>query len=280
MNSRWFALLLTWLLAASASAQTGQPAQAAQPVPVIIDSQDADQTREDLRNLLRQYPPSVARVFALDPSLLNNQAYMASYPQLAAFLQGQPSIAHNPAFFFGTPDQDFRANTPELEAIRMWRGMAEGIVMFSVFTLVLAFLAWMAKSLIDYRRWGQVSRVHTEAHNKLLDRFTGHDELLAYIQTPAGRRFLEAAPVDVGPRSISAPIGRVLWSAQVGMVLAAGGVGLNFASGQVVAEVQPPLVVLGILAVALGLGFILSAVAAYLLSRRLGLFESQSNANA
>ena len=286
MSSRVFAFLFTCLVAATASAQQSQPsrptapaAPAAPAAPVFVDSQDAQQTREDLRQVLRQYPPSVARVLALDPTLLTNQAWLASYPQLGAFVANQPAVAHNPGFFFGNGNDGFDGD-PRVESIRMWRGMAEGVMIFAVFSIVAGFVAWLAKSLIDYRRWAHVTKVQTDAHNKLLDRFTGHDELLAYIQTPAGRRFLESAPVDIAPRAIGAPVGRVLWSAQVGMVLAFGGLGLNFVSGRVVEDVQPPLMVVGVLAISLGLGFILSAVMAYALSRRLGLLESRTDASA
>ena len=36
-----------------------------------------------------------------------------------------------------------------------------------------------------------------QVHNKLLDRFTSNEDLLAYVQTPAGRRFLESAPIPL-----------------------------------------------------------------------------------
>lgn len=287
MSSRIFAALLACLLAGPASAQPAQPAQpaapqsqGAPPAPVFLSDQNAQQTREELRLLLRQYPPSVARVLALDPALLTNQSYLASYPQLAAFVAKQPEVVHNPAYFFGpAPGSDFDGVDPRIEAIRMWRNMGEGVMIFAVFSLVAGFLAWVVKTFIEYRRWLQVSRVQTDAHNKLLDRLTGHEELLAYIQTPAGRRFLESAPIiDAGPRAVSAPIGRVIWSAQIGMVLAFAGLGLNFVSGRVVEEVQPPLFVLGVLAIALGIGFVVSAALAYALSRRFGLLEPRTNA--
>jgi hypothetical protein len=38
--------------------------------------------------------------------------------------------------------------------------------------------------------------------------------------------------------------------------------------------------VIGVITIALGVGFMMSAVAAYVLSRRLGLMEPQSPANA
>ena len=116
--------------------------------------------------------------------------------------------------------------------MRMLEAVLQGIMLFTVFATITWFLAWLLKTLIEYRRWAQVSKVQTDAHSKLLDRFTSHEDLLAYIQTPAGRRFLESAPVlEAGPRTMNAPIGRVLWSAQAGMVLAFAGLGLSFGDG-------------------------------------------------
>src|SRR5688572_27818818 len=273
-------LLYALLVAGTASARQAQPAPVAPPAPaqVFINDQDAQQTREELRNLLRQYPPSVARVLALDPSLLSNQSYLATYPQLAAFVAQQPEVAHNPAYFFGTTG-DFENSTPRSEALRTFERAMEGLSIFAVFATITGFLAWLLKTFIDHRRWVHVSKVQTEAHNKLLDRLTSHDDLLAYIQTPAGRRFLEAAPViEAGPSMMNAPIGRVLWSAQIGMVLAFAGLGLNFVSTRVLPDLAPPLFVMGVLALSLGVGFVVSAVMAYVLSRRFGLLEPRPNA--
>ncbi len=81
---------------------------------------------------------------------------------------------------------------------------------------------------MDYRRWIRQNKVQTEVHTKLLERLTGNDELLAYIQSPAGAKFLESSPItlDAGPRNVGAPLGRILWTIQAGVVLLAGGVGL------------------------------------------------------
>src|SRR4030095_651477 len=100
-------------------------------------------------------------------------------------------------------------------------------------------LIWIIKTIVEYRRWNRVSKVHTEVHNKLLDRFTANEDLLAYMQTPAGKSFLESArlSLDSPTRPMGAPLGRILWSVQAGVVLAAAGLGLLFVSGRVVDEV-------------------------------------------
>ena len=142
--------------------------------------------------------------------------------------------------------------------------------------IVFAFLSWVLRVVLDHRAWLRASKVHADAHAKLFDRLTSSDDLLAYIQSPAGQRFLTAAPaVDTLSRSTAAPINRILWSVQAGTVITLFGIGLFVAKSGVMEEFAQLLHVLAILAVALGIGFVVSAFAAYLLSRQLGLLDSQ-----
>ncbi len=98
-------------------------------------------------------------------------------------------------------------------------GVAAGVSAF------LGVFVWVIRSIIDHRRWLRLSRVQAEVHTKLLDRLTTNEDLLSYIQSPAGRRFLESAPItmDSEPRATTAPISRIIWSLQAGLVLAALG---------------------------------------------------------
>jgi hypothetical protein len=241
--------------------------------PMAVEAQSADETRADLHRILEQYAPSIVEVFRHDPSLLTNETYLATYPALAQFLARHPEVAHNPGYFFGGVRlYDWRPD-PKARAMDMWQDIAQGIIIFSVFLVVTGVLTWLVRTLIDYRRWLRLSRIQTEVHTKLLDRMTANEDLLAYIQSPTGRKFLESAPipVDLGPRSISAPVGRILLSVQAGVVLGAGGLGLLYISGNVIEDVAPAIFAMGVLAVAVGAGFFASAGIAYLLSQRLGL---------
>jgi heme/copper-type cytochrome/quinol oxidase subunit 3 len=98
------------------------------------------------------------------------------------------------------------------------------------------------------------------------------------MQSPTGQRFLTAslgaAPAaDAAPQIVGAPFNRILWSVQAGIVLAAAGLGLWFAKNGVLEEVAQMLQVISTLAIALGLGFIVSAFASYAMSRQLGLVQ-------
>lgn len=252
------------------------------PRPAGTDEESARETREALGQLLRQYPPSLAEVLRLDPSLLTNSDYLAPYSALAAFLTQHPEVAHNPGFFIG--DVRFHEESTASQKVRLIENVLAGVAMFLGFVTLVSVAAWLLKALVDHRRWLRLSKVQTDAHTKLLDRFTSNEDLLAYIQTPVGRRFLESAPIplDAGPRTIAAPIGRILWSVQAGFVVGLAGIGLLLTAAQMnrsggdAADVAPVVFGIAMLALAIGVGFVLSAFVAYQLSRRLGLIERPS----
>jgi hypothetical protein len=228
--------------------------------------------------VLRQYPPSLARVLSLDPTLLDNSEYLQPYSDLATFLAAHPEVKHNPGFYLPNFDANFRGGlnrlTPQDRAIEMWNRAIEGFTIGAVLITIAAGLLWLLKTMFEYRRWSRVSKVQTDVHNKLLDRFTSNEELLAYIQTPVGRRFLESAPIPLdSPRSISAPVGRILWSAQAGAVITVLGLGLEVVALSVIPELAGPFAAIGAVLIALGVGFLLSALLAYVLSRRFGLMQ-------
>jgi ABC-type multidrug transport system fused ATPase/permease subunit len=285
MPKKLITLLFAAAIATSAFAQapataTSATSTAATTTTVVTDS-DSQETREAFHSVLRRYPTEVSRVLKLDPSLMNNQAYLATYPALASFLSQHPEIAHSPAFFLGNVyvgDDGPRENSSE----RVWRSTMEGISIFAVLLLVTGVLTWLVRTLIEHRRWSRLSKVQAEVHNKLMDRLTANEDLLAYIQTPAGKRFLESAPIalDSAPRAVSAPIGRILWSVQVGLVLAAAGFGLEYVSGSIEKSVSQPLFAMGVLAISIGIGFVISGVVSYVLSRRLGLWETAATTTA
>jgi hypothetical protein len=257
--------------------QAGPPAASAQlPTgqPLPGDEVDAEQVRDRFRQVLDQYPPSLRRVLQYDPSLLTNPDYLATYPALGRFVAAHPQVGHNPAFFVGTPDWE-EPQRPASDAVRIFERFSEAATIVTVFLVIASALVWLTKTLIDYRRWARLSKVQAEAHSKLLDRLSASDELLAYIKTPVGSRFLESAPIplDAAPARVGAPLGRILWSVQVGLVLLCAGTGFAFLSGRTLPEVGSLLWVVGVLAISLGVGFVLSAGVSWLLSRRLGLLE-------
>ena len=266
----------TVFLAQPGWAQSKRAAAPDEPTPVTsIEQPDSQRTRAELSELLDRYPPALKTVLQLDPGLLGNQSYLATYPALTSFLNAHPEIARSPEFYIGSAPGP--RPEPELE---MWQNVLGGLAVFLGFGMAIGLVTWVIRTWIDFNRWSRLAKVQSDVHTKLLDRFTANEDLLAYIQSPAGAKFLESSPIslDAGPRSVAAPLGRILWSVQAGVVLAAAGIGLRVAGGLITGDARYPLDVLGILAVALGVGFAISAIISFVISQRLGLIERASPA--
>lgn len=273
---------LILLVPAIATAQASTPvapgaAREQAPVPAPIEDRiDAHQLHGQFDEVLRQYPPTLREVLRLDPSLLTDAAYLSSYPALAAFLQRYPQVVRNPRFYVGEA-ASFEPRDARTQAVDLWRRTIESLSIVLTFSLVAIGLAWLVRTTLDHRRWLRASKVQVEVHQKLFDRLSGNDDLITYIQTPAGQRFLEASPSvsepRQGSRAVSAPINRILWSVQIGVVLIPLGIGLQWVARQVIDEVAQLLSFVGVLTVTVGIGFVVSAGVAYYISKRLGLLR-------
>lgn len=238
------------------------------PSPVVATA-TAEDARSELQKLFNRYPPAVREILALDPALLANESYLSQYPELAAYVRSHPEIAHSPEFYIGSARREQRH--PIVLDVLAGMAILTGIAM------AVGLIVWVVRATLDHRRWNRVTRVQTETHTKLLDRLTQNDELLEYIRSTPGAKFLQGAPLgmDFG-RAIGAPHGRILMSVQIGVILIAGGSGLYIARGQFDPEVVPVIYAAAVLAISLGAGFALSAVTSWVISRRLGLMSDTS----
>jgi hypothetical protein len=266
-------LALLALLGLPGQAQV-PPAQPAPPAPFSdVEQPDAQLTRARLSELMRRYPPELRNVLSLDPTLLGNQNYLAPYPALTSYLSQHPEITRNPSFYLG-PAFDPQAED-RFRYINSWRSAMSDLEVLIGFIAAFCLIGWLIRNLMDYRRWIRQNKVQTEVHTRLLERLTGNDELLAYIQSPAGAKFLESSPItlDAGPRSVGAPLGRILWTIQAGVILIAGGVGLLAVGAKMTDDAAQAFHALGILGLALGAGFVISAIISFMISRQLGLVE-------
>jgi hypothetical protein len=280
------ALCAAALRPSPAWAQTPKSTPPAAPSPSIltVEQPDAQRAKDELSALLDRYPPALRGVLALDPNLLGNQAYLAPYPALIGFLNNHPEIERNPSFYLGEGALPHSHQDAASQILDMWRDVLNGLAIFAGFGLAVGLLVWLIRTLVDYRRWSRLAKVQTDAHTKLLDRFTANEDLLAYIQSPAGAKFLESSPIslDAAPRSVGAPLSRILWSVQGGVVLVAGGVGLHIVGGRVTDTASQAaaqsLHALGVIGIALGIGFVISAIISFAISQRLGLIEPASPA--
>lgn len=238
-----------------------------------IDQEAMESTRRDFMTLMRNHPRFWSAVQA-DPSLLSDQEYVNRDPVLASFFARHPEIARDPDYFIGW-SANFRSQRNEDSSTwsMFWRDIAPMIV----FLIILSALLWFVKVVLENRRWSRMTKIQTDLHNRLLEKFTTNEELFAYMQTEAGKRFLESVPIITDPERsprLSAPFGRILWSFQAGLILALAGIGLLAIRSQFEATAGgQALLVLGTLGLTIGVGFIIASGVSYGLSRHLGLFE-------
>lgn len=277
MMTKTFAFAAVLLLAGAPATLLAQPRAA-------VEEQNAAETRERVRQILDQYPPSVRQVLRCDPSLLTKSDYLATYPTLAAYVAQHPEVAHNSLFFVGSCGASGGGNLePRSQVAISLENIFVGVEVMLGVMFGIGAVAWLIRSGLDYRRWTRAMKIQTEAHTKIVDRLASNEDLLAYVQSPAGQRFLNAsglAPValdHVPAAPMQAPVNRILWSVQAGVVLAVGGAGLWLAKTGVIDEAAQVMQVLALLIMALGIGFVLSALAAYTLSRQFGLIGTPAD---
>lgn len=250
--------------------------------PTELDQQRAEVTREELRELLRRYPPALGRVLKADPSLLTNSAYLAPYPALSTYLQRHPEVQRYPDYFLSYFGYDYQEPlSPEAamrrDSMNVWRDMFFSVMVFTGFLTAALSIGWLIRYAVGHRRWLRTVKIQTDVHSRLMERFSSNDELMTYIQSPAGRQFLQglpAAPGTASSPSVSAPLTRILWSVQAGVVLVCAGIGLLTIKRYMFDEVAEILLVWGVLGLSVGVGFVLAAAASYILSHRLGLFDA------
>ncbi|MGA2169437.1 MAG: hypothetical protein ABSG62_14605 [Terracidiphilus sp.] len=284
------------LFATLASAQTSPaparalaPARPAAPVQAAaapVSDRDFAVTQEQLLKLLRM-SPTLTTVVAHDPSLLADQDYVSrNNPQLAQFLAAHPEVARNPDFYLftrvhhedGSPNEELeRAVWPELVQPRDGSWSANDVIgpiaAMLAFACFLAALIWLSRQFLENRRWGRIFKLQSEVHGRLIDKFSSTQELAAYMETEAGKRFLEAAPIPVGfepQQRVPNAVARVLTPLQIGIVFVLLGVGFYFLR-HTRPEMNAPMLVLGTIALMPGLGFIISAGITWVLAGRLGL---------
>jgi hypothetical protein len=286
---QWVAGVVVVLAAGFGLGGTVVNAQA-RAVSETREAQQANDVRGQFRRVLEQYPPALGVVLKSDPTLLTNAGYLASYSNLARFLTEHPEIARDPSYFLEHVELvqyvDYRSGrrsaepmTPadqmRFEAISMWRNTMDSFMFLLGFAVAALSLVWAVRYMVEHRRWLRATRIQSEAHNKLLERFSSGPELAAYMESPAGAKFLQAAPLALessSRRAPGAPFSRILWSAQAGVVLVAAGVGFLLIQRRMAYdEVAQMFSAWGTLSIAVGIGFVISGAMSYFLSTKMGL---------
>jgi hypothetical protein len=139
-----------------------------------------------------------------------------------------------------------------------------------VFALVAMMVAavLVVRMAIENGKSKRETQAQLQLHTRLIDKFGSPQELLDYLQSDAGKKFLTPAAAQ---RTM--PYRRILAAAQSGTVLTFVGVACWLVRGSFDQQGMRAMLFLGSVTFALGLGFLCSAVIAHILSRKWGLLN-------
>lgn len=136
-----------------------------------------------------------------------------------------------------------------------------------------ALVGWIVWVISTNVRRRQAMEKVASLHSKVLDQCANSNELLRYLESEQGQRFLESATVET-----SNPATRILSAIQAGIVIGFLGVaGLLVRNELHDFDARETVLVLASAAVAIGVGFLISAIASYALSKSWGLLRHGSS---
>jgi hypothetical protein len=145
--------------------------------------------------------------------------------------------------------------------------MSENLTVAIVISTCACVFGWAVWVIAVNIRRTRTGRQIAELHTRLLDRFTASQELIAFLEGESGRRYFEALQSD-----LKDPLTRVLNGIQLGVVLFLLGVAfVAVRAGQTDEVARNALLIIGVVGIALGAGFLISAVISYRLCKSWGL---------
>jgi len=135
---------------------------------------------------------------------------------------------------------------------------------------IIISCAWVITSIVTSMKQRANTRTRADVYNKLIDKFGTSAELIAFLQSDAGLRFIEEQSVE-----ISQPLSKILGSVRLGVSLALTGLGMlvvaNTWDMTLGNDMYIVLALGGTVALTAGAGFIIAAAVSYRLCRMWGL---------
>lgn len=147
---------------------------------------------------------------------------------------------------------------------------ATPVLVVGTLATLVGWIVWVISTNVRRR---QATAQVAALHSKVLERCGDSNELLRYLESDQGRRFLESAAEESAN-----PAARIFGAIQAGLVLSCLGAG-----GLVVRETlhyvdaRDTMLIFGSAALAIGIGFLISAFASYALSKSWGLLTTRTS---
>jgi len=146
-----------------------------------------------------------------------------------------------------------------------------GDIVPMIMFLGLCAAVWrVAVVIAESRRLQAIARMQSEVHHKLIEKFASGHELTDFLQTPGGVQLIGS--LEDGPDK-TRPAEGILRSTQIGVILTLLGLGFMSVRWVIHGGVgeKEGAIVIGMLILFLGLGFLASSAISYRLSRSWGL---------
>lgn len=157
--------------------------------------------------------------------------------------------------------------------------MSDQMVQVLVLPARFFCIGWIVWIVATSRRRSRIAEIQRDIHGKLFEKFGTSQELIEYLKTEAGSKFLDSASIEQ-----TRPFGRVLGSVQAGLILLLLGIAMLFVrftmpsvgwNAVEQAQTAHGFLAVSFLLLALGLGFLASAGVSYKLSKQWGLFDRE-----
>jgi hypothetical protein len=152
---------------------------------------------------------------------------------------------------------------------------SEAIAMIIILPTVFTITGWAFKTALNFFHNQRLVKLHYALQDKLLEKLGSSPEALEYLHSDAGEKMFALAT-----RERSNPYARILTALQSGAVISFLGIGFIFLRNQVPAEGAEAFMIIGVLALCLGLGFLASSAAAYVFSKQWGLINGSAERDA
>ena len=137
---------------------------------------------------------------------------------------------------------------------------------------LFALIAWIVFVVADGRRRREQLKVTSEFNTKILEKMGSTAEFGAFLETEGGRQLMKSFTIE-GPSAKT----RMLGSTQTGIVCTAIGIAMLILGG-IFYYLRDGLWVIGGIVTACGIGFVVSTLASYRLSKTLGLLDAGGDA--
>jgi hypothetical protein len=135
---------------------------------------------------------------------------------------------------------------------------------------IFGTFGWVVYTISTNIRRAHASRAVADLHSKLLDKCAASQDLVAYLESGSGQKFLESAGTEG-----SQPWLRILSAMQAGVVLTLVGIAeLIVRNVEQNSDTAEFLLISGAIALAIGVGFLISAATSFALSKSWGLLTA------